>query len=87
MEISCDLCPAKFGHVVELDFHYRREHPGAADASRAVLRTLYRQERLSNRPAASDRLNPKLEQLYRRGCPCGRSLNAHLVARRRLGAA
>jgi hypothetical protein len=84
MSVTCQLCPARFDVVVALDFHVRREHPGAAELYRSVLRDLYRTERNAKRAAylPTGRLPPALDGLYRAGCPCGRSYTAHLALHR-----
>lgn len=88
-QYPCPLCPSKFDAVVALDFHLRREHPGAVEVQHEMILRLYREERAAKRKEEElppGKLHPKLDALYRSGCPCGRSYKDHVEARKEMGA-
>jgi hypothetical protein len=80
-KIPCPLCPEKFRSPVALDMHMREEHPEGREAASGILREAYRVRDQQRADEVEARALKRLDQLYERGCPCGRSYEAHMKVR------
>lgn len=76
-DATCPLCPRQFDHEVQLRFHIAREHPGAIEATRPMLREIRARDRAESAPDPN-RMHPALEALFRHGCPCEKSYTRHM---------
>lgn len=87
MTVSCPICKKPMKGPLSLLWHGRKEHPESQELVGIVVRRESAKQLAQmklEKQAANGKMTPGLRALYH-NCPCGKTYEQHLEARRALG--